>query len=343
MRRSRRRFSSIGASGTTPFRRPAQLFFMMVILALIYTHARDPQTWRWMAPQADDDAAPQPAANREAAAQLVPAVPDKSGAKQAAAPAARPWETVIPGPTDANADELAEARVQFGALTDQSPLTAVDMPAYWRLMRWSRAQTFPEAEKRARRNVRIASFVEEPNRQRGQLLRLKLHVRRVLDYEAPENSAGVKTVYEYWGFTDDSKSYPYVLVSSDLPPGMKLGSEVHADAVFVGYFLKTMTYEAFDKKRFAPLMVGRMSTGTATIRKPAPMAVGNWLWISLAATAVCSFVIHWIWRPGKKKPGILPIVKQAETQTDPAFAAWLNEPPPPDPVSIFEGTEEQPK
>ena len=328
MRRSRRRYTSIGASGGTPvIRRPAQMFFVIVILALIFIRARDPKTWSFLAPNADEDGA---AAQVDAPEPKVVEQPKE---------VEKPREEIIPGPTDASAEEMAAAQVQFSAMSDQSPLSAIDMPAYWRLMRWSRAQTFAEAEKRARRNVRIASFVEEPNRQRGQLLRLKLHVRRILDYEAPENSAGVKRVYEYWGFTDDSKSYPYVLVSSDLPPGLKLGSEVHGDVTFVGYFLKTMTYEAFDKKRFAPLMVGRMSTGKVALRKPVPMAIGmDWLWISLSVTAIGSFIIHMIWRP-RSKPRGLPVVK--ETESDPAFAAWLNEPPPPDPVAAF--LEELPK
>lgn len=221
--------------------RVGSMICCLLILGMIYTHAKNPATWRWLVNEGNvrADAATEPIkGNREAEP--------------------TPKEMIVPGPTDDDPAESKAAQPLFDIQTDRAPLAPTEMPAYWTAMRWARAQSFEQLSKRARENVRYSELWEQSEEFRGDLLKLRLHIRRVLEYDAPENSSGVAKVYEAWGWTDDSKSFPYILVFSELPPGMKVGAEVHEEGVFVGYFLKTMLYTAYDANRAAPLLVGRM-------------------------------------------------------------------------------------
>ncbi|HEX4146621.1 MAG TPA: hypothetical protein VHY91_24175 [Pirellulales bacterium] len=178
------------------------------------------------------------------------------------------WETVVrkpglKGPLDSDPKQRDAVNEQFKAVVDFAELASVEMPAYWSLMRWSRAQSFGELQQRARRggvDVFFKDFAEEPEKHRGELVQLELHVVRALTFDVGANPAGIKRVYEAWGVTDnDSRSNPYVIVFSEKPPQMPLGAKIDEEGTFVGYFLKDMGYEAHDNaRRFAPLLIGRL-------------------------------------------------------------------------------------
>jgi len=204
------------------------------------------------------------------AGQAVAQAPEAGEKKE---PAAKPtdefrWETVDSspadeGPLDEDAEERDGAKEQFQAVSDFEKVSAIDMPAYWRLMRWARTQTFAQMLKRAKRggvDVVFTHFAQEPERHRGELVQLKLHLKRVIKFDGVgENSAGLKHVFEAWGVTDnDSRSNPYVVVFSEKPPQLPLGADIDEEATFVGYFLKDMSYEAYNVRRWAPLLVGRL-------------------------------------------------------------------------------------
>lgn len=175
---------------------------------------------------------------------------------------ARPaaWSETVKegGTTDEDKDEQAEMKRLFQAVKDHTPLAATEMPAYWRIFGWVRAQSFAILEKRAQWDVLYSQLLEGPDKHRGELLRLRCHVTRALKSDAPENKAGFKTVYELWGSTDESKSFPYVLLTTELPPEFKLGENEPNEGVFVGYFLKWMSYPVPGGKRTVPLLLGRM-------------------------------------------------------------------------------------
>ncbi|TXT20944.1 MAG: hypothetical protein FD138_4127, partial [Planctomycetota bacterium] len=132
------------------------------------------------------------------------------------------------------------------------------MSAYWQMMRWSRTRPLAELEKLAQRDVPLTQLWEEPNLYRGQPIRLKLRVRRVLQHQPKKNPQDLKIVYEAWGPTEESRSYPYCVVFPDKPAGLPIGTDVDEEVVFVGYFLKWMSYQAFDVKKYAPLLIGRV-------------------------------------------------------------------------------------
>ncbi|QDT53774.1 hypothetical protein Pan44_17970 [Caulifigura coniformis] len=257
MTRRSRRTENRDQSG----RLKARLFSMIVMLAvigLLYNRARDARTWTWLVSE--------PGANEEVAA-------------QASAPPAKvvsAKETVLDGPTDLDEEQRAEAAKLLAAVTDRQKLVDVEMPAYWRLLGWAQAQSFQDLEKRSQRDVPLTKLHEEPGKYRGQPIRLRLNVKRILDFDAPENSVGLKKVYEAWGWTNDSKARPYVVVLAELPAGVKVGTDVDHEVVFAGYFLKWMQYETFKgQKQTAPLLLGRLKPAppAAAAAKPAPWTI----------------------------------------------------------------------
>lgn len=261
--------SSVGG-----YRRMGSLCLMLLVLAMIYRTASDPDTWRWMVrenvAQADADPIPPPDAN--------PA--------QAGPPAQIPG-----GPTDESPGERGEAQRLFQAVTDRTILTEPEMPAYWKLMRWSLAQTQSAMEARADANPFFTRFFEEPEKQRGRLFRLRVHIGRIVDHEAPKNSAGVKRIYELWGWTDDSKSFPYLLVTSELPTGLEVGPNVHAEVVFTGYFLKTMNYQASTRTLSAPLLIGRVRDFTEANRARAKTEGSPFQLVAIVGVAGIGLVV----------------------------------------------------
>jgi hypothetical protein len=151
------------------------------------------------------------------------------------------------------------------------------MPAYWRLLGWAQAQSFKDLEQRSLRDVPLTKLHEQPEKYRGQPIRLRLNVKRILDFDAPQNSVGVKKVYEAWGWTNDSKARPYVVVFSELPAGVKVGTDVDYEVLFAGYFLKWMQYETFKgQKQTAPLLLGRLKPFLVAAAAPRRSAWSIW-------------------------------------------------------------------
>jgi hypothetical protein len=138
---------------------------------------------------------------------------------------------------------------------------------------------------RAKKGIAFSQIWEDPQKYRGKLVHLKLHVRRVLRYDADENPLKVKEVYEAWGWTDDSKSYPYVFVFADAPPGLPVGTDVEAEVEFVGYFMKIMSYTAFDVNRGAPLLIGRAKL-ISVPAQPKPTSGTSYQFIITAAAGL---------------------------------------------------------
>jgi hypothetical protein len=171
-------------------------------------------------------------------------------------------ETVVPGPNEEDGDALLKLRKSLGVVEDKTELQPHEMLAYWQLMAWSRTRPLADFEKTAQRDVPFAQLWAEPDVFRGHALRLRMHVRRILKFTTKENPLGLNEVYELWGWTEDSRSYPFVVVLPELPAGLKVGTDVSGEVVFVGYFLKWMKYQTFDtqKKNFSPLLVGRCRT-----------------------------------------------------------------------------------
>jgi hypothetical protein len=234
-----------------PITRAFSLLFALAVLGMLYERMRDPATWVWFTGEN-------------------PAAVDVS--PQAVQPAAAPpKELIVAGPNDLDPDAVAEMALLLKPVRDKTDLVGREMPAYWRLMEWSLSQPFAQLEQRALRDVPFQMVWSDPDRYRGKLVRMRMHVRRVLQHDAPGNPLKLKEVFEVYAWTDDSLSHPYVVVIPECPPGLPVGSDVHGEIVFVGYFLKIMRGEAFDKLRGYPLFIGR----ARSVARPAPANAGQ--------------------------------------------------------------------
>jgi hypothetical protein len=172
---------------------------------------------------------------------------------------ARWTETVIEGPADESPIEQEEIHRFFEVVADKQLMSDVDMPAYWRLLKWSRRRSFAELEQRAKRDVPFSQLWELPDKHRGELIRLQIRVRQIVKQDdIPDNSAGVTTTYDLAGGTSESRGNPYLVVCSELPPEIRVATKTDQEVVFVGYFLKILKYEGFAATRGAPVLIGRV-------------------------------------------------------------------------------------
>lgn len=257
--------------------RMVSLVMLLAVLWVMYDRIRDPATWHWLAPPSAD---------------INPAT---------APVTAGPPEEIIPGPNDLDEDAAGLMQTRLKAVTDGTPLRTRDMPAYWQLMAWSRTQPLRELERRASREPTFSQLWEEPGDYRGRPFRLKLNVRRVLRYKAPENPLDLQVAYEAWGWTDGSKSFPYVVVFPELPPGLTVGDEMQGEVIFTGYFLKVMSYTAFDAKRGAPLFIGRARSVTPAVAPSASSSsTAMGLLTVLLGAVICAGLAGWHWMSRRK-------------------------------------------
>jgi hypothetical protein len=273
---------------------------MLVVLTMLITTASRPSTWTWLTGEMDesDEARPERAAE-----------PEKSAWK----------ETIVPGPTGADDTEEKEAlEEEFEAVSDKAPLAAEEMFLYWRLLRWARSQSFADMRSHARREVLYTQLWQQPEKYRGQLISLRVHLVRSLEYEVPANPAGFKQVCEVWAWTDESQSFPYVAVLVERPSALKLGENIGQDGNFVGYFLKTMAYtDKQGERRASPLLLGRLQLDQR--RAPATSQpsdlVAFWQTMAVGGAVLLLGGASWYWRRHSRRSNAADPGKHAETET----------------------------
>ena len=275
----------------------------LAVLWLAYDAARQPAKWQWAS--AKDDP-------------VVASVDDTPKAQQS--------QVIVPGPNDLDPKELSEFQSRVELITDRTALRPREMIAYWQLLKWSQTQSLAELEKRAKPEPALTQIWEQPQRYRAQPIRLKLHVRRVLDFDAPENPLKATRVYEAMGWTDQSKSLPYTVICLDKPENLPIGPEVEAEVIFTGYFLKIMTYTAFDDtRRGTPLLLGKLRVvGQPVLAKS--VAAKPWeLW---AGGGVAAVMVIGLWRSFRtRRPKVGTQSKAAIAPNWVPFAAEGDEAP----------------
>ncbi len=250
----RRRIVRPFGASITPAR-GASMLAGLVILWMLYNATKAPETWVWMTNTS----------NRENVPGVNPVV---SSAAE---------ETILPGPNGTSDDEWASFQSKAALVRDRAVLMRREMPAYWQLMAWCRSESFSTMFERAKPEPNYTELWEVPEQFRGTPLRLRLNVRRVLEYDAPQNDVGVTQVYEAWGWTENSRSFPFVVVMSEKPSELPVGPTVEAQVEFTGYFLKNMAYSTVGRQLAAPLLVGkaRLSMGSLTTQKPTARISGT--------------------------------------------------------------------
>lgn len=266
------------------------MMMLLVVIGMLMFRTRDPAMWRWLANDVSDNDA------TAAQPQSVPLSSEKdAGSDKAAEDKNKFVETMLTGPNDQQPFEQSQAEYLYQAVSDKTPMAAEDMPAYWKLMRWSMTQSFDDLWQRARKDFAYTHLAEDPERLRGNLIALKVTIHRCLKHDAPQNSQGLDEIYQADAVTNESRTGLYSLVFYDQPPQLPLGM-VHEQAVFVGYFLKLYSYEdAMGKQRWAPILIGRLRWRENLVRTALRGDRSQkfvWPWM-LGCVAVVGLIMLW--------------------------------------------------
>jgi hypothetical protein len=146
--------------------------------------------------------------------------------------------------------------------------------------------------KGARHDVTYAHLWEEPEKYRGQIVRVEGRLRRLRKFDSSRIAAkeGVPVLYEGWIFEEQYYHNPYCVIVSELPRGIQAGEQLDYRVGFDGYFFKRYRYQAGDAVRDAPLLIGRTLTTLAELppvepEPTAPMLVNAFLGV-LGVTAL---------------------------------------------------------
>jgi hypothetical protein len=213
---------------------------------------------------------------------------DPSPAKSADRPAPKSLADVPPA-APLQDEELEQARLKEllsvvldGTLKNNQR----EMPAYYYLLKKAGSQP-PETLRKQAREPKFNDFHQFAPEHRGELVRLNLNVRRIDRYSVTEeNVAGVKEVYELWGWTEEAKAWLYVAIVPELPAGLKVGP-VEERVTLVGYFFKLQAYHAGDAKPGARPMLAPAIIGRVIWRPhPPPAKEPWWMWAVLVGVVV---------------------------------------------------------
>ncbi|MCR4414887.1 MAG: hypothetical protein NUV77_20915 [Thermoguttaceae bacterium] len=272
---------------------------MLVVIAMLMSRARDPSVWRWLASDETAESEPNAAETMTAealshaadskapSAAVTSAPPDQSRSGSDAGLASQSPGNGPAALTDQDYEEWEAFKEEALALDDFTfYFQREEMEAYDRLVRWVLRQPFEGMWQRAgseRGKVTFNDFVQNRKQLRGKLVRLDLHLRRVL--KMPEKTRDGAELYEAWGYTTQSGGWLYSVVIVDKPDDLPVGELIQEDVRVAGYFLKMLSYHSAlskpgDKPLYAPVLVGRVMR----VKPPAPPP-SETAWVAESPTA----------------------------------------------------------
>jgi hypothetical protein len=294
-RRARPAQSAMLSGGT--MLRVGSLIAMLVIMGITINRYR---------PRGVIRAVNQPGAAEQAEAAPRPVIAVAPDARPDAKPAKEPV------PIERPADELEQFRHDAEAIADRSlTILPVEQKAYFQLIRWVNEEPLAALVAADPPEASFQNFVLRPEKHRAELVQLELLVRRALKVEAPEgNSAGVKTLYELWGWPANAHGRMYTIVTPDLPPGFPIGTEVEETARVFGYFFKLQGYELGSAKPYAapqvaPLLVGRLQWAPF-VSPNAEFEPGMYYALVAMLLLLVAMISFWVWT-GRRKPAQLAL------------------------------------
>ena len=265
------------------------LLLMLALIGMLMIRARDPKMWAMFAnvgeeqTRAGDDDVPPPES-------------DVAAESPTAKPPANPLPE-LPA-LDEDSEEREGLKEEFQVVTDKEYFQAIEMPAYYRLLRWVVSQPAEELHRKAIKDPRFGDIFTRPEAYRGKLVDIRLHVMRVLKHKDVEadNPAGVSKLWEIFGYNDSSGQNSYIGITPELPPDMAVGPRVIEEGRFVGYFIKLMAYEdAGGKMRASPVFIGRFIREKPVLQKSDPEAQQREFTWGLYAVAVVALVLLVRW------------------------------------------------
>jgi hypothetical protein len=289
--------------------RLAAMILALLVLAMMIGRAREPATWRWLA--RDDSADRENAAAESRGAEAKPA-DEILVAMTAKAPADDAKAATEPaGPTDEDDEERAAAIEEFQAVSDGNTLLQPeDMFAYRRVWNWVMNQSLEQMQKRAKPAPSFNDLMQEPAVHRGELVTLKLTIKRVLKYGNQKDRVGVETVYELWGWNEKTLGWLYVIVTPELPKGMQVGDDVDVPITMYGYFFNLLGYQAAgakpqDKPLKAPLFIGRIARRNVPPQERPSDFDSKFVWVALGVLFVGYMALRF-WLGSRRRAKYVP-------------------------------------
>lgn len=165
------------------------------------------------------------------------------------------------GPPPLLAEEAADPikpdkSPEFEGVTDRSKVGLRDTAAFVKLLDRARETSASDLARASRRDVYFSHLWNNPKNYRGvpvHLLGTAFHITH-----EPSKHSKSGWLYHAWVVTPEGGSNPYVCVFEDAPKKLPIGDNLSERVVFNGYFLKILAYQARDKERGAPMLVGRI-------------------------------------------------------------------------------------
>jgi hypothetical protein len=247
---------------SNPMRQLVLLCVMLVLVLVIMSRAREPGMWTWLTGLDADG----PAAG-ERLGHVTTRIDGTGDEAAEGTLVAVPRTADSPEPEQSSASGSVNDRVPAAPAVDptvfdgvQDKTGVIPRRAYFHLLDVARRMPAEELQRVARSDRTFAHFALSPTLHRGKPIFLKGWLQRLIEITPPTNREGFDRLYEGWLYTEESQGNPYVIVISELPPGMPLGGDVRETVTFTGFFVKLWSYQSGDGQRFAPLLVGRSIT-----------------------------------------------------------------------------------
>jgi hypothetical protein len=146
--------------------------------------------------------------------------------------------------------------IEFEGIKDRTPIEFRDLAAFAALLRQARETKPADLADRARKAVGVGDLWEHPGDYRGALVELRGFCRRVDSSGAKVGGRG--PMHELWITPPESNTIAFVCIVEELPTGLPILAGDSTAVVFRGFFLKVIAFDAVDRRRGAPLLVGRL-------------------------------------------------------------------------------------
>lgn len=145
---------------------------------------------------------------------------------------------------------------EFEGVTDKTPVGLRDTAAFVKLLDRARETSDADLARAARRDIYFSHLWQNPKLYRGVPVYLLGTAFRITHEPSKHTKSG--WLYQAWIVTPESSPNPYICVFEDAPQKLPLGDKLSERVVFNGYFLKLLAYQAHDKERGTPMLVGRI-------------------------------------------------------------------------------------
>lgn len=222
--------------------------------------------------------------------------------------------------------ELAEFRQVASVARDFTEISESERSAYFEVLDRVRQLGYPDLWALSQRtdqstkSSQFADIYQHPKEYRGEVVRIRGYVRELSEWNASDdNDRGLTTLYQAWVFTEDSFRNPYVIVCSEVSPGLRKRirqqgkAELKEPVEVAGVFFKIWKYDARDGTRGAPMILAHRLTW-----KPVTESASSG-WLTSLLVAVVALIVL---------PAIVFAVRSASRKDREFRRRHLQSPPP---------------